>query len=192
MVHVISNPLRDYKDRKKKNLTLYLHIVLQLQPIVCVRMLSHVSLWPHWLQPTRLQCPWDFPGKNTGVGCHFLLQGIFPTQGSNSGLLYLLHWQVDSLPLTPPGKPCNQFSSAQSLSHVRLFVTPWIAACQASRSITNSRSSDYIMWNVRLDELQVGIKIARRNSNNFKYANDTTLMEESLSMRVKRRVKTLA
>ena len=44
MVHVISNPLRDYKDRKKKNLTLYLHIVLQLQPIVCVRMLSHVSL----------------------------------------------------------------------------------------------------------------------------------------------------
>ena len=40
------------------------------------------------LQPTRLLCPWDFPGKNTGVGCHFLLQGIFPTQGSNSGLLH--------------------------------------------------------------------------------------------------------
>ena len=33
-------------------------------------------------------CPWDFPGKNTGVGCHFLLQGIFPTQGSNPGLPY--------------------------------------------------------------------------------------------------------
>ena len=44
------------------------------------------SLWPHGLQPTRLLCPWNFPGKSTGVGCHFLLQGIFPTQGSNLGL----------------------------------------------------------------------------------------------------------
>ena len=41
----------------------------------------------------------DFPGKNTGVGCHALLQGIFPTQGSNPCLLRLLHWQVGSLPL---------------------------------------------------------------------------------------------
>ena len=40
-------------------------------------------LQPHGLQPTRLLCPWDFPGKHTGVGCHFLLQGIFPTKGSN-------------------------------------------------------------------------------------------------------------
>ena len=45
-------------------------------------------LRPHWLQPTRLLCPWDFPGKDTGVGCYFLLQGIFPTQGSNPGLLH--------------------------------------------------------------------------------------------------------
>ena len=45
------------------------------------------SLWPHGLQPTRLLCSWDFPGKGTGVGCHFLLQGIFPTQGLNPGLL---------------------------------------------------------------------------------------------------------
>ena len=36
---------------------------------------------------TRLLCPWDSLGKNTGVGCHFFLQGIFPTQGSNPGLL---------------------------------------------------------------------------------------------------------
>ena len=46
-----------------------------------------------------LLCPWDSPGKNTGVGCHFLLQGIFPAQGSNLHLLHLLHWQADSLPL---------------------------------------------------------------------------------------------
>ena len=38
------------------------------------------SLWPHGLQPARLLCPSDFPGKNTGVHCHFLLQGIFPTR----------------------------------------------------------------------------------------------------------------
>ena len=37
---------------------------------------------------TRLLCPWNSPGKNNGVGCHSLLQGIFPTQGSNPGLLY--------------------------------------------------------------------------------------------------------
>ena len=53
----------------------------------------------HGLEPTRFLCPWKFPGKNTGVGCHFLLQGSFLTQGLNPGLLHLLHWQVDSLPL---------------------------------------------------------------------------------------------
>ena len=46
------------------------------------------SLRPHGLEPSRLFCLWDSPGKNTGVGCHVLLQGIFPTQGSNPGLLY--------------------------------------------------------------------------------------------------------
>ena len=42
-------------------------------------------------QASRLLCPWNFPGKNTGAGCHFLLQGFFPTQGSNPRLLHLLH-----------------------------------------------------------------------------------------------------
>ena len=59
-------------------------------------------LWPHWLYPTRLLCPCDFPGKTTGVGCHALLQGIFPTQCPNPHLLHcrqifycsqiLYHW----------------------------------------------------------------------------------------------------
>ena len=48
------------------------------------------SLWPRGLWLNRLLHPWDFPGKSTGVGCHFLLQCIFPTQGSNQGLL---HWR---------------------------------------------------------------------------------------------------
>ena len=47
----------------------------------------------------------DFPGKNTGVGCHALLQGTFPIQGLNLYLLCLLHWQAGSLPLVSPRKP---------------------------------------------------------------------------------------
>ena len=55
----------------------------------------------------RRKIPWteDFLGKNPGVGCHFLLQGIFLTQGLNAHLLPLSHWQADSLLLAPPGKP---------------------------------------------------------------------------------------
>ena len=52
------------------------------------------SLWPHRLQPARLLFLWDFPAKNTGASCHFLLQGIFPTQGLNSHLLCLMNWQA--------------------------------------------------------------------------------------------------
>ena len=56
------------------------------------------SSQPHGLWPTKLFCPWNVPGKNIGVGCHFLLQGIFPTQGSNPSLSCLLNRQADSLP----------------------------------------------------------------------------------------------
>ena len=62
------------------------------------------SVRPHRRQPTRLLCPWDSLGKNTGVGYCALLQGIFSTQGSSPHLLHLLHWQEGSLPLAPPGK----------------------------------------------------------------------------------------
>ena len=72
---------------------------------VVVQSLSHVRLLQsHGLQPTRLLCPWDFPGKNTGLGCHFLLQEIFPTQGSNPHLHYYRQspiLQADSLPIEP-------------------------------------------------------------------------------------------
>ena len=62
-----------------------------------VAKFSLTLLQLHGLQLTRLLCPWDFRGKNTGMGCRFLLQGIFPTQWSNSCLLY---WQADSLPVS--------------------------------------------------------------------------------------------
>ena len=61
----------------------------------------------HGLQSTRLLGPWDFPGKNTGVGCHFLLQEIFLTQGSNPHLLHcrwilyhLATWETHLYPTT--------------------------------------------------------------------------------------------
>ena len=71
-------------------------------PNPCAPAQSRLTLCdPMDYSRTRLLCPWDSPGKNTGVGCHFLLQGIFPTQGSNPSLLCLLHGQVGSLPLSP-------------------------------------------------------------------------------------------
>ena len=57
-------------------------------PHVCqVTSVVFNSVLPHGLQPASLLCPWNCPGKNTGAGCHSLLQGIFLTQGSNSQLL---------------------------------------------------------------------------------------------------------
>ena len=59
-------------------------------------------LQPYRLQPIKFLCSWDFSGKNTAVGCHFLLQGIFPTQESNP---CLLHWQADSLEMSHEESP---------------------------------------------------------------------------------------
>ena len=64
-------------------------------------MLSRVQLCdPMDCSPPGSSVHRDFPGKNTGVGCHAFLQGIFPTQGLNP---HLLRWQVDSLPPSYPG-----------------------------------------------------------------------------------------
>ena len=70
---------------------------------VCVHVHSVVSdsLQPCGLQPVRLLCSWDFPGKDTGVGCHFHLQGLFLDQGLNP---HLLHWW-EHIPLSHWGSP---------------------------------------------------------------------------------------
>ena len=62
-------------------------------------------LRPLGLYPEGSSVHGDSPGKNTAVGCHALLQGIFPTQRSNSQLLHFLHWHVGSLPAEPARKP---------------------------------------------------------------------------------------
>ena len=86
------------------------------------------SLRPQGLQPTRLLCPWNFPGKNTGVGCHFLLQDIFPILWLNPCLLRLLQWQVDSLPLAPP-----EFISASSINSQGLSDSGSVSLPQKQR-----------------------------------------------------------
>ena len=89
------------------------------------------SLWLHG--PARPLCPWDFPGKNIGMDCHFLPQGIFLSQGSNPSLLncrwILYHWVTRK----------EHICSVHLLSCVWLFENPWTAECKAFLSITNSR-----------------------------------------------------
>ena len=60
--------------------------------------------------------------RNTGVGCHFLLQGIFPTEGPIPCLLSLLHWQTGSLPLGPPNNNLGIGFTVKSLYHLDFTV----------------------------------------------------------------------
>ena len=91
-------------------------------------------------------CPWDFSGKNTGVGCHFFLQGIFPTQRLNPHLLCLLHWQVDSLPL-------NHLIPA-TLTH-RKYQIPLVKNC---KDCLNQRGLHFLVnkehSNISLSEMR--------------------------------------
>ena len=90
--------------------------------LLLFKLLTRVQLFcdPHGLQPARLLCPWHSPSKNTGVGCLFLLQGVFLIQGLNP---CLLHWQESFFffPLTaePPGKPSLNFTGCKL--HRRFF-----------------------------------------------------------------------
>ena len=92
-------------------------------------MLNHSvvsdSLQPHGLQPARLLCPRDSPGKNTWMGCHFHLQGIFPTQGSNPGLPHCRLYPA--LPSEPPGK--HNLRCSVRLSHSVVPYSLWSLDC---------------------------------------------------------------
>ena len=90
---------------------------------MCAKSLqSCPTLWdPMDCSPPGFSVHRDSPGKNTRVGCHTLLQDIFPTQGSNPCPLSLLHWQAGCLPLVPPGK--TRWTSLPSPKYVMLFHT---------------------------------------------------------------------
>ena len=98
-----------------------------------------------WSVPTRLLCPWDSPGKNTGVGCHFLLQGIFLTQESNPGLLHCRQMIYQLSCEGSPNMSSVPIAVVQALSHVWLLATPGTAALQASLSFIISQSLRKLM-----------------------------------------------
>ena len=73
---------------------------------VCACLFGCVQLFAtSWTVACQAPLSMEFPGKNTGVGCHFLLQEIFPTRGLNPCLLDCLHWEADSLTLSHLGSP---------------------------------------------------------------------------------------
>ena len=90
------------------------------------------SLQPHGPEPARLLCPWDFPGKNTGVGCHSLLQGIFLIQGSNLGLL---HFRQIRNRLSHQG---SKMAKSQTINawRKRNRGLPWWSQCRGLGSIS--------------------------------------------------------
>ena len=96
------------EDDRGRNKNWWIHQLLCIWLCYCYCLVTKscpAFLQLHELQPTRVLSPWKFPGKNIGVRCHFLLQVIFPIQGSN---LHFLHWQADSLQLTHLGSPHNK------------------------------------------------------------------------------------
>ena len=97
-----------------------------------------LTLQLHGLELTRLLCPWESPGKNTGVGCHFLLQGIFWTQGSNPGLP---HSRQTLYHLTHQGIPI--YTSLPYREIYIVFLFPHLSP------------STQILFKIRLDRLLV-------------------------------------
>ena len=75
-----------------------------------------------WTLACQIPLSIRFPRQNTRVGCHALLQGIFPTQELNLGLLRLLHWHTGSLPLAPPRKP-SKYTAKYKISSETLVVS---------------------------------------------------------------------
>ena len=104
------------------------------------------SLGPHGLQLTRLLCQWDFPGKNTGVGWHFLLQEIFLTQGLNPGLLhcrqmlYHLSHQGNPAPKAAPRSPLMEHSCSSSQSHILIPYYPQQKIVSSPRTATRKKA----------------------------------------------------
>ena len=138
----------------------YVYIYMKLNELVvqsCPTLCNPMNCSPQFF------CPWNSPGKDTGVGGHSLLQGIFPTQKLNLGHLHcrqiLYHWVTREahtyvcvyihtyISVHTYIHIFIQWNSiVQSPSHVQLFMTPWTAACQAFLSLTISRSLPKFMF----------------------------------------------
>ena len=115
---------------------------------VCVKLLQSC---PALCNP--MDCPWDSPGKNTGVGCHALLQGIFPTEGLNPSLFFLLQGQAGFLPSVPSGKPKKKCTiHVMCLNHPQTNPNSWKTCLPRNwslgpkRLVTTEYSTDQHLW----------------------------------------------
>ena len=89
---VLASSKIEHNTTLSKNLDeLHVYVFMCLVTQLCLSLCD-----PMDYNPPGSSCSWDSSGKNTGVACHFLLQGIYQTQGSNPHLLRLLHWQAAS------------------------------------------------------------------------------------------------
>ena len=112
----------------------------------CACLCVSISVVPDSLRPlgpTRLLCPWISPGKNTGVGCRSLLQGIFPTQGSNLSLLHCRHTlyhlshQINPLKQSPLYK-CKKVESSRGWSQAKQIFL-WHACLPFLKTSSHSK-----------------------------------------------------
>ena len=113
---------------------------------MCACSVMFNSSWPHGLKPSRLLCPWHFPGKNTGVGCHFLLQGIFPTQGSNPLSLASSALAGGFFTTALPGEPIQN----------KEFFKNAIAQC---KKCNNHKGSTWFLLRVQLCSLNRYVQV---------------------------------
>ena len=144
------------------------------------------SLRPHGQQPTRLLCLWDSLGKNTGVGCHFLLQVLYIPfancpQGKNTEVVCysLLQWTTfchltSLLRNLYAGQEATVRTGHGTIDQFQIGKGG-CQGCMLSPCLFNLYA-EYITRNAGLEEAWAGIKIARRNINNLRYTDDTTLI----------------
>ena len=137
-----------------------------------VALLMSNCLWPYGLWPGRLLCPWDSPGKNTGVGCHAFLWGIFLTQELNLHLLLPLHWQVVSLPLALLGKPHLIFSI------LHIYYWPfWRRQWHPTPVLSPGKSMDGGAWEAAVH----GVTKSRPQLSNFTFTFHFHVLEKEMA-----------
>ena len=124
------------------------------------------SWQPHGLQPTRLLHPWDSPGKSTGVGSHFLLQGIFPTWGSNPGLP---HCRQMLKPLSHQG-----LKGQRQLPDFNSFYTSVTEKAMAPHSST-------LAWKIPWTEKPGGLQSIGSQLSNFTFTFHFLALEKEMA-----------
>ena len=119
-------------------ITVCMHVCVCVCVCVCVQSCLAL-LWLHELQPSRLLCPWNVPGRNTGVDCHFLLrrESSSPRDPAHTFCIYLLHWQEDSLPAETLGKPSRDDWLTPNFN-------PWLSFCEKRKLKSDIKARDHI------------------------------------------------